>query len=387
MKAVGGAVLVAGLALACAVGAPAALGGDTEQPLYSVTFPDDWTVEDLGASGEPLGPADGRAEGGVRVLIRAYPVDRSEECMVVDLSGAAETLSALGVSDQLTNDRVAVDILGHGGHGTTSSGLGYREPWSSSFEGTTQDGASYALYSYLGVDARPDLEGTWFALDCRADGAFHQDWQQIAKTFEFRPPRGILAGSGPIVIGGRIESPTGGYAVSLPDEWVAVDLTHPDARSMLGSVNAATRWFAEALDGPFGESLDERAAAGQEVRLWAWLPEEGPFWLESCEVTVRAAGVDSITELVEIGAAYVASEPDLQPYHSWSKVDLPMGEAARHDFGWSPTAAGTEYFFLDAGRLVTLSCQDTALEADDVEASRAIWLSIVETFEFLPTEE
>ena len=160
---------------------------------------------------------------------------------------------------------------------------------------------------------------------------------------------------------------------------MGVDLTHPDSRSMLGSVNAATRWFAEALDGPFGESLDDRAAAGEEVRLWAWLPEDGPFWLKSCEVTVKASSIESIAELVELGAAYAASEPDLQPYHSWSGVDLPAGEAARHDFGWSPTAAGTEYIFLDADRMVNLSCQDTSLEDTDAAASRDTWRSIAET--------
>jgi len=388
VRAVGVAILITGLTLAAAfAGATAALDGDAEYPAYSVTFPEDWVVEDLGATGEPLRPTGGGDEMAITVVVRAYPADRTEECVVVDLHAVAETLAALGVGDQATRDRVAIDILDHGSHGTTGSGLGYREKWSSSFEGTSQDGESYALFSYLGQDAWPDLEGEWFVLDCRSEGTFHQDWRQIAQTFEFQPPADIVASTGPIVIGGRIESPVGGYAVVLPDDWVAVDLTHPELRSRLEPVNASTRWFAEALAGPFGQSLDDRAAAGEDVRLWAWLPEEGPFWLKSCELTVEASPWESIAELVEFGTGYVASEPDLHRYHTWSTVDLPAGEAARHDFGWSPTAAGTEYIFLDADRQVTLSCQDTALEDSDLVASRDRWFSIAETFEFLPEEQ
>jgi hypothetical protein len=378
-------ILVLGLSMVMGTSA-AVVGLDAGRPDYVVDFPDDWVVEDLGVTGQPLRSADGSQQAAVTVLSRAYPERRTEECVVVDLSQVAEALSVLGVRERSTMDLVAIDVLGHGRHGTTSSGLGYRESWSSWFEGTAEDGESYALYSYVGEDTQPDLEGQWFALDCRADGTFHQDWRQIARTFEFAPPSDALTLSGPVVIGGRIESPQGGVALTVPDGWIAADLAHTDLRPKLGSVNAETRWLAEALDGPFGESIVDRAAAGQEVLLWAWRPTGGPYWLESCEVSVSTPAFGSIAELIEAGTAYVASEPELQPHHSWSQADLPAGEAARHDFGWSPTAAGSEYTLLDGSRSVTVSCQHTALAETDRDTSRGAWRAIAETLEFLSDE-
>jgi len=382
------AILVSGLMLLVAwPGAAAAAVEGAETPAYAVTFPDDWVVEELDVNGEPLRPTVADERPAITVVARAYPAGRTEECVVVDLHAVAAAFSTLGVSDQTTLDRVAVDILDHSSLGTTSSGLGYQEAWSSWFEGTAQDGEAYALFSYLGRDAWPGLEDEWLVLDCRSNGTFHQDWRQIAQTLEFQPPPDIVASTGPVVSGGRIELPTSGFALVLPDGWVAADLAHPELSSSLQSISKPTRWFAETLAGSFGQSLDDRAAAGEDVQLWAWLPEDGSFWQESCDVTVEASPWESIDQLVDFGAEYVASDPEIQLDHTWAKVDLPAGEFARHDFRWSPTAAGSEYIFLDADRRVSLSCQDTGLDDSEILASRDRWLSTAETFEFLPTEE
>lgn len=353
---------------------------------YAVSFPDDWIVDHLDRD-QPIQPDADGPELGVIVRERAYPADRSEECLVVDLGIVAATLLPLGVEDPMTLNRVAADILDLGTGGTSSSSLGYGETWSSSLVGTAKNGTSYAVYTYLGRDARPGVQDDWYVLGCSSDGDFHLDWSLVARTFEFEPPPDVLAATGPVVLGGRIELPEEGIALELPEGWVAADLEHPDLASSLQSSTDSARWFAEALEGPFGESLNDRAEAGDDVVALAWLPEDGPYWLESCEVSLQDSTWGSVDELVETGAAFSESDPELRDDHAWTSVELPAGQAARHDFWWSSTNGGTEYIFLDDGRQITLYCHHTRVSEADIGADRDRWLAIAEAFEFLPAEE
>ena len=216
-------------------------------------------------------------------------------------------------------------------------------------------------------------------LSCIGYDRPEDDWFSVAESFEFLP-----ATTGPVVIGGRIELPDPGFALEVPDGWIAADLTHPDLIQQLESMPTTGSWLGAALEGSLGASFDDRMEIGHEMVLWASPAEEGPRNRQHCEAWVQASTMTSIRELVELNSEHFRDDPT----QTWARFDLPAGQAARHDLQWSPTSFGSEYIFLDDQRLVTVGCvQGIPVEDVDEAARRDAWLSIAETIEFLPAEE
>lgn len=146
-----------------------ALPASADTAAYDIAFPPEWIVEPVE---QPI------ASGPATISLRAYPESQSEECVVVDLGAAAVALDTLGVSDPQTYSRVAADLLGRGAVFVTTLGLGYSNPWAAYLEAEPMDGPAFSLYSYQRDDA-------WLVLECSSGSTFHQDWEQIAKTFSF----------------------------------------------------------------------------------------------------------------------------------------------------------------------------------------------------------
>ena len=190
--------------------------------------------------------------------------------------------------------------------------------------------------------------------------------------------------TGPVVIGGRIEIPEAGFAIEVPDGWMGADLGRPDLIPQLETLGEIGSWLVDALGGHLGASFDDRLTAGQEMALWASPTDGGPLHDQHCEAFTRASSTDSVSKLVEVNAAHYADDPTQR----WRQIELPAGQVARVDFEWSPTAYGSDYVYLNGAQSVTLSCiHGVPVESVDAAATRSSWLSIAETFEWLPAEE
>lgn len=345
-------------------------------PEHDIAFPPDWTIESVD---EPL------ADGPARLLLRAYPAARSEECRLSDLGPAASVLAGLGVSDPEVLNRVALDLLGHDGSFARAYGLGYSDPWSSYVEGSLGDGSAFILYSFLGRDAWPGLEDAWFVLECSSDAQFHQDWAQIARTFAYATPAAILESTGPLVFDGRIELPLAGLALDVPDGWAAADLADPGLDAALASGGRAGEWLAVQLEHSIGDAMTKRSAAGEELVLWAWATDSETGWPEHCEVVIKAGSQGSAAEMVERGQAYVDGNDELRDTQAWALAELPLGEAARFDYRWTTSSGGTDYYLVGPSDQVTLSCQDYGFgDEPDVAAKRQRWETIAESMQSLP---
>jgi hypothetical protein len=341
---------------------------------FAVTFPDDWTVHEP----EPgllhsLAPTSvPRDLAGYDVLLIAYSDERREACTVRD--GTRARQADPGWTS--LKDAVAGDLEAYRLDPTTvDTDSGYIElpAGQAAFSGHLVEHGFYSRTYYLvSADA-------WFVLGCGARDRPEDRWLSIAETFEFLPVT-----AGPVVIGGRIELLDPGFAVEVPDGWIAADLTHPDLIQLLESMPTTGSWLGAALEGSLGVLFDDRLAIGHDMVLWTSLAKEGPRNRQHCEAWVQDSTMTSIRELVEVNAEHFEDDPT----QTWARIDLPAGEAARNDFEWSPTSFGSEFIFLDGHRLITLGCvQGIPVEGVDDAARRNAWLSIAETFEFLPAED
>jgi len=344
---------------------------------FVVTFPDDWTVQEPTPEGvESVMPgSDPREREGTDVVLLAYSGDSAERgqlCTIMDVTRSQQANPDWASLE----DAVAGDLKGYGLDPTTVDiDSGYIDLPSGQAAYTSRM-AEDGLYSRVYYLVSPD---SWWVFGCGSRERPDDRWLSIAETFEFPP-----TGSGPVVLGGRIELPDVGFAVEFPDGWLTADLTHPDLIQQLESMPTTGSWLGAALEGSLGALFDDRMAIGHEMVLWASLAEEGSRNRQHCEAWVQESTMTSIRELVELNSEYFEDDPT----QTWARVDLPAGQAARNDVQWSPTSFGSDYIFLDGHRLVTLSCvQGIPAEGVDEAARRDAWLSIAETIEFLPAEE
>jgi hypothetical protein len=204
----------------------------------------------------------------------------------------------------------------------------------------TESGAYMTMYM-LGGD------GLELGVSCFGYERPGDDWLRFAESIEFLP-----AASRPVVIGGRIEIPTAGFAIEVPDGWMGADLSHPDLVPQLESTGETGAWLVDALDGHLGSSFEDRVALGHEMVLWASRAGEGAENRQHCEAYVLKTVLTSIGQFVELYSSHAKDDPS----QKWERLDLPAGEAARNDYQWSPTSFGSDYTFFDGRRFVTLSC-------------------------------
>ena len=133
--------------------------------------------------------------------------------------------------------------------------------------------------------------------------------------------------------------PEAGYAVAFPDDWVVE----------VGRVMCAAALSAEAPDGGSCEVTQ------QDGSRWSSLDDAAEFF---------------VSVLRDFGAAPTSTA-----------LRLPVGDAIRIDMELPDTgSSGVVYLLTDGTDPYSLMCR-----APDPPEDR--WLSIAETFEFLPVEE
>jgi hypothetical protein len=175
-------------------------------------------------------------------------------------------------------------------------------------------------------------------------------------------------------LGGRIELPAAGYALTVPDDWVAIapSLEHIDV--IVDTLST--------LDPELATTVQDALAGGVGFSLLAF----GDFdadsgFRENCNVidgvsdgtslaAIARSEVDAFTEMGD----RLASGPEV------TMLQLPAGEVARIDYGLqypNLETAHAAYYFTDGATLHLLTCTHVERAEDD-------WLGIAETFERLP---
>jgi hypothetical protein len=175
-------------------------------------------------------------------------------------------------------------------------------------------------------------------------------------------------------LGGRVELPAAGYALTVPDDWVAIapSLEHIDV--IVDTLST--------LDPELATTVQDALAGGVGFSLLAF----GDFdadsgFRENCNVidgvsdgtslaAIARSEADAFTEMGD----RLASGPEV------TMLQLPAGEVARIDYGLqypNLETAHAAYYFTDGATLHLLTCTHVERAEDD-------WLGIAETFERLP---
>lgn len=193
-------------------------------------------------------------------------------------------------------------------------------------------------------------------------------------------PSAALAQSSPtgevLSLGGRVEVPEAGFAVTLPDGWVSLRPSRDDIGVILDEV--------EAQLPELGQTIEVALGSGLAFSLLALDSGSDPTFTQNCNVldrpadglTIDAVGADELGKLAAF-ADIIIDGPEL------TFVELPSGRAARLDLGLRLPAfdtASTSYVFIDETWVHTMTCTDLVRPDDG-------WLSIAESIELLPAAD
>jgi hypothetical protein len=192
---------------------------------------------------------------------------------------------------------------------------------------------------------------------------------------------GLDEGSLPVVLGGRIEVPSAGYALTFPERWYAFDVTHPDLLSGEASIDAYTAAVGPRLPAAAAEAVAVRGLDGiLDVSLMAnQMAREPDVCFGMTAAPGQSGSVDAVLgglmrSTETLGAVFPAG-PEV--------VSLPVGPATViHGEPDGPSPGLTLPFvayFIEAETAYVLYCESKQPPDDR-------WLSIAETFEVLPAE-
>ena len=151
---------------------------------------------------------------------------------------------------------------------------------------------------------------------------------------------------GPVIESGRIERPEHGFAVAFPDDWTVHAISPEYSDEVVAGAGA------EGLMTALLVGFDEDTGAGCSVG--------------EATLFMRETGWASVDAFIDGTAA--------------EAISLPAGATARADRVGQDGRPGTQYTYMEGGEWFALGCY-----ADDPREDR--WLSVAETFEFLPVDE
>ncbi len=178
----------------------------------------------------------------------------------------------------------------------------------------------------------------------------------------------------PIGFGGRVEVAEVGYALTFPEDWVYVYPSATDVSEVMDLASEAVPALATTIEAALQQGLGLSLMAFGDV-------DQDRGFAENCNVLdAPAGGVPLSLAVAAETAAYARLGDQLASGPDVTMLELPAGEAARIDYGLRFPGYETlhaAYFFSDGSVFFVLTCTDLERPDDD-------WLSIAETFEFLP---
>ena len=182
----------------------------------------------------------------------------------------------------------------------------------------------------------------------------------------------------PFGLAGRVEVPGLGFALSFPEDWVWVRYA-PDLDALvegLGTITAPEA--AESKRAVLAELEPDFPLLGLPVLVDGGLGDP-------CLAGALPTG-DSLAEMTALQQGSMAAVEDIGPAGvSATDVVLPSGPASRIDAVYRdveglPPLVNSTYLIVDGSMVYMLICSAGVFDDDR-------WLSIAETFEFLPAEE
>jgi hypothetical protein len=180
---------------------------------------------------------------------------------------------------------------------------------------------------------------------------------------------------GPVGVGGRVELPEYGFALTFPEDWAWVRYSSEDSDSVI----------AQLVDITSPEFVAQNEVVFEEVDAEMPLVGRAASRGGSCSVTVLPTDL-TIDAIASNYVTWIEGQPDSFPDGAMvTDVALPAIEAKRIDMsyteeGWQKPMPTSYYLFTRGSRGYVLACM-----ADDPPDDR--WLSIADMFEFLPAEE
>ena len=196
------------------------------------------------------------------------------------------------------------------------------------------------------------------------------------------PTPGVATHPGPVVLGGRIEVPSAGFALSVPTGWHAFDLSDPGLTAAMATFDETTATLAPHMASLSLENMAPDLTAAYplvEVPLVAFAPLDGPTAGENCIVMVGPSDTDSLDHLVAGVMRGARSMTNLARDPEPVFIELPAGRTSVIEYTDAPRdAAGeqTHFILLHDGQMYMLACGDATRHAHR-------WRSIAESIEFL----
>ena len=183
----------------------------------------------------------------------------------------------------------------------------------------------------------------------------------------------------PLGLAGRVEVPGLGFALSFPTDWVWVRHAGPDVGPLVDRLGAlVTPEAAEAKRALLAELEPAFPLLGMPVLV------DGDLG-DGCLAGALPTD-NSLAEMTALQQGSMAAAEDVaRGGVSTTDVMLPSGPASRIDVvyldveGFPPLVNAT-YLIVDGGMVYALTCHGEMFPEDR-------WLSIIETFEFLPAED
>lgn len=328
-------------------------GGRVELAAYgfAITFPEDWTVRQVTPEGERAFWGEGSPDG-QSLILAAERTLQDDYCFVEfdDPSARDEPVSlahyAAWVEDQWLEDPAYDD------EARTRVDLPVGPAWRiDSFYNTRSE----SWYVARGADGI-------YKVECASSDPSADRWLSIAETLEFLPDpaSGSIAPS-PVLGGGRIARPAEGFAVTFPEEWTVEEVT-PEFDEWWWNRTPEQRVLAPTILWADQPGSDGYCLVVDFTRL----AEKPPAW-RSVRAATRGLWFDWRDDETLVGPEYVLQGFPLGRMGHLSAISVD---------GWTQDG----YVYSDSALWMYLACWSP-------DAPEDRWLSIAETFEFLPAEE
>jgi hypothetical protein len=177
----------------------------------------------------------------------------------------------------------------------------------------------------------------------------------------------------------RFESEEGGFAISLPSDWEAADLTSDDIDQIADFLaqDPATAPIADQLP-----TLIEQGVAFFAVSVDAAGMEAG--FATNLNVVVQPDVTMSLDLYASANISFLESTFSVDVERE--DIELPAGDAVRIEFetviGASPSVHQTQYYFVQDGRGIIATFSRAA--GDEFDGLEDVFADIMETMELLP---
>ncbi len=177
---------------------------------------------------------------------------------------------------------------------------------------------------------------------------------------------------GPVGMGGRVEMPEYGFALTLPDDWLWVRHSVEGFDTIAAMIEGLTGTVPGEGFGTFYEWLDE-----PKPLLGIFMMDGGTVD-QTCYVGPVALSDSTLDEWAADMARDLEARSEVPDDIVLADVYLPAGRGIRIDYRYSGFGSVSTYWLGRDPVFYAIGCQSFGVPPEDR------WLSIAETIDFLP---